>query len=78
MKEIKVISAAQARQRFAEITDEVRTQGVSYSITRHGSEVARLVAPYQNIGNDIDSAFTAAVSSSLKKYDKAFAKLAKL
>lgn len=37
------VSTTEARKRFAEITDDVRTTGKTYSIMRHGKEIARIV-----------------------------------
>lgn len=76
MKQVKTISTAEARQRFAEITDEVRTKNISYSIVRHGKEVARLVAP-QILDAPADKDFLVAIQHTIKKYDKALAELAK-
>ena len=64
MNNFKTISAAEARKRFAELTDEVRTKSVSYSIVRHGKEVARIVPPQPigevdpNLEQDIDEFFS--------------------
>ncbi len=39
----KIISTADARKRFAEITDAVAFQGDEYIILKNGKEVAKLV-----------------------------------
>ena len=61
---MKTISTAEARKRFAEITDEVRQSKTSYSIVRHGKEVARLVPP------TIDASLL--ISPQLKKSSRDF------
>ena len=76
MKKIKTISAAEARKRFAEITDEVRTKGTEFSIVRHGKEVARIMPP-QNKNAAADQDFNAAVKQFVDQYDDALAELAK-
>lgn len=73
MKNLKVISAAEARKRFAELTDEVRTQGTSYSIVRHGKEVARIVPPQSQ--EAIEEDFNAAIKQFIEANDNALAEL---
>ncbi len=75
MKDHKTISAAEARKRLAELTDEVRTQGTTYSIVRHGKEVARIVPPQikETSGQD----FNAAIKQFVEEYDEALAELSK-
>ena len=44
---IKTISSAEARQRFAEITDDVAFNGAEYIILKNGKEVAKIGPPHQ-------------------------------
>lgn len=76
MEKVKVISAAEARKRFAEITDEVRTTGVEYSVVRHGKEVARISPPRPSVPADREQQFEKAVRRFVEKYDDALADLA--
>ncbi len=73
----KTISAAEARRRFAEITDEVRMGKESYSIVRHGKEVARLVPPSGNIDPEVDPNLEADMKAFFDQYGDVMEKLAK-
>lgn len=72
---MKTISAAEARKRFAEITDEVRQGKISYSIRRHGKEVARLLPPA--IQTDIDADLEADIKDFFSQYADVLTELAK-
>lgn len=76
MKNIKTISSAEARKRFAELTDEVRTKGTSYSIVRHGKEIAQIVPPRAQVSSD-DEDFNAAIKQFVGEYDEALAELSR-
>jgi antitoxin (DNA-binding transcriptional repressor) of toxin-antitoxin stability system len=45
MKTTKTISISQARERLAEITQEVSTSNSEYDIVRHGIVIAKIVPP---------------------------------
>lgn len=76
MKNLKIISTADARKNFAEVTDEVRTKRVSYSIVRHGKEVARIVPPTETENAQSDDV-NMAITQFVEEYDDALTKLAK-
>lgn len=77
MQKDKIISAAEARQRFAEVTDEVRTQGVSYSIVRHGKEVARITPPTTLTDKEIDPHLEQDIDEFFNEYKGVLEELAK-
>ena len=70
----KVISTAEARKRFAEITDEV-FQGVTYVVVRHGKEIAQIVPPTAK--QDVDPALEADIKAFMNEYDDVLNELAK-
>ena len=72
---MKTISAAEARKRFAEITDEVRQGKTSYSIVRHGREVARLMPPITH--QNIDTNLEADIQEFFSEYGDVLTELAK-
>ena len=74
---MKTISAAEARRRFAEITDEVRTQGTSYAIVRHGKEVARIVPPEDIVSDSIDPNLENDIQEFFDEYRDVLVELAK-
>ncbi len=71
----KIISASEARKRFAEISDEVRTQGVSYTVVSHGREQVRIVPPQKTSSEKSD--FSEIAKRVIKQYDEALTELAK-
>ena len=74
---MKIISSAEARKRFAEITDEVRQGKTSYSIVRHGREVARLMPPAQESNLQISPKLKRELAGFFTRYDDALKELAK-
>lgn len=70
----KVISTAEARKRFAEITDEVRL-GAVYVVVRHGKEVARIVPPTAN--QEVDPGLDADIQDFFREYGDVLTELAK-
>lgn len=74
---MKTISTAEARKRFAEITDDVRLTNATYSIVRHGREVARIVPPTHLASPRISSKLKKELSSFFERYDEALKELAK-
>ena len=72
---MKTISAAEARKRFAEITDEVRQGKTTYSIVRHGKEVARLLPPAGN--EEVDPNLDVDIQDFFREYDDVLTELAK-
>jgi prevent-host-death family protein len=77
MKNLKTISAAEARKRFAEITDDVRTTGTSYSIVRHGKEVARMVPPAIQPDAEVDPNLEGDIDEFFAEYKGVLEELAK-
>ena len=73
---MKTISVAEARKRFAEITDEVRQGKTSYSIVRHGKVVARMVPPTDTNSHRISPKLKKELGSFFDRYDKALKELA--
>lgn len=70
-----IISAAEARRRLPELTDEVR-QGKSYTIVRHGKPVAQLVPPTQQ-DRDVDPRLEVEMKEFFTTYDDVLTELAK-
>lgn len=77
MEKVKTISAAEARKRFAELTDEVRTKGTSYSIVRHGKEVARITPPLSTEDTEIDPRLEQDIDEFFAEYKGVLEELAK-
>lgn len=74
---MKTISTSEARKRFAEITDEVRLKGHSYSIVRHGKEVAQLIPAKDGPGLKIDPKLKDQLADFFNRYDETLRELAK-
>ena len=74
---MKTISAAEARKRFAEITDEVRQGKETYSIVRHGKEVARILPPLNKENVKIDLNLDSDIKEFFDKYNDVLIELAK-
>lgn len=72
---MKIISAAEARKRFAEITDEVRQGKTSYTIVRYGKEIARLMPPATT--QDVDPLLESDIDDFFKEYGDVLVELAK-
>jgi antitoxin (DNA-binding transcriptional repressor) of toxin-antitoxin stability system len=77
MKKTKIITAAEARQRFAEIADDARINGTVYSIVRHGKEVAQLGPPKSVHTLEVDSNLEKDIDEFFKEYKDVFEELAK-
>lgn len=74
---MKTISAAEARKRFAEITDDARTKNETYIIIRHGKEIARIVPPASEGNLRINPKLKKELASVFERYDEALQELAK-
>lgn len=77
MEKIKTISATEARQRFAELTDEVRQTGIVYSIVRHGKEVARITPPKDIEHREVDPNLEQDIDEFFSEYKTVLEQLAK-
>lgn len=77
MSKVKVISTTEARKRFAAIADELRDGKTSYSVTRHGREVFRMVPTTSEETVRIRSTLTRELASVFTRYDEALKELAK-
>lgn len=73
---MKIISAAEARKRFAQITDDVRMSKTTYSIVRHGKEVARIVPPTDSAAPRISPELKRELGNFFERYDDALKELA--
>lgn len=73
----KIISASEARKRFAEIQDEVKS-GVTYVVMSHGREQMRLVPPQPvNTTSDVDPNLEKDIDAFFSEYGDVLTELAK-
>ncbi|MEX2012675.1 MAG: type II toxin-antitoxin system Phd/YefM family antitoxin [Patescibacteria group bacterium] len=72
----KTISTTEARGRISEITDEVEQKKVTYSFTRHGKVVAKLV-PADFSSSGISPRLAQELKEFLAEHGEAMARLAK-
>ncbi len=73
---MKTISTAEARKRFAKITEEVRLEKTTYVIVRYGKEIARLTPPHTKMTPRIRPELKKELSSLFERYDEALKTLA--
>lgn len=74
---MKTISSAEARRRFAEITDEVRQNKEVYSVVRHGKEIVRIMPPVSQDSNKVNPNLDNDIQEFFDKYNNVLVELAK-
>jgi antitoxin (DNA-binding transcriptional repressor) of toxin-antitoxin stability system len=70
---IKTISISQAREKLAEITQNVTKSGDEYNIIKHGKVIAKIVPP--NTTTKISSTFEKNLDNVIEEYRSDLEKL---
>ena len=72
----KIISSAEARRRFAEVSDDVRTTRQGYLVVKHGKPWVRILPANEQVDNSIDQNLDGDINELFSQYDEALRELA--